>query len=112
MFVAGIPGQNCRTYGHAVHSTTVGDTVHYAYVTDPPTQDPEMKDTQVCATECPQADGMVYNSISGEVRIDLVFVKFTVEWLTSDGRTIRFRATNAPAPHTSRSIAERHSPTV
>lgn len=41
---------------------------HYAFVTDPPTEDPKISNAKACSTECPDAHGQLFVGVTGEVR--------------------------------------------
>ncbi|KAK1763882.1 PAN domain-containing protein [Phialemonium atrogriseum] len=68
MFVPGGDGSrpNCRLYEHGKFSTTKQEGAHYAFVTDPPTNDPVLSEAKLCSTECPEADGQLFVSHTGE----------------------------------------------
>ncbi|KAM0191646.1 hypothetical protein ACHAPI_008697 [Fusarium lateritium] len=59
-------GPNCKLYGHGKFSTHAQPGAHYAFVTDPPTEDAKVSDAKMCTTECPGAHGQIFASVTGE----------------------------------------------
>ncbi|KXJ92631.1 hypothetical protein Micbo1qcDRAFT_222394 [Microdochium bolleyi] len=62
----GLQPENCKLYAQTGFSTTYVEGGHFAYVTDPPTEDPVLSEAKLCSTECPYADGQLYVSVTGE----------------------------------------------
>ncbi|KAK6854895.1 pan domain containing protein [Apiospora arundinis] len=57
---------NCKLYGLGGYSTVHKPGVHHHYATDPPTVAANLFDTKRCSTECPEADGQIFASPTGE----------------------------------------------
>jgi hypothetical protein len=58
---------NCKLYGHGNFSRSALSSAHYAFVTDPPTEEPKVSNTKLCSTECPEAHGQLFIGSTGEV---------------------------------------------
>ncbi|KZL85588.1 pan domain containing protein [Colletotrichum incanum] len=57
---------NCRLCGNGNFSTSKADGAHFAFVTDPPTKEPIISDVKLCSTECPEADGQLFVTPTGQ----------------------------------------------
>lgn len=57
---------NCKLYGHGKFSLTAAPGAHHAFVTDPPTDEPKISNAKLCSTECPDAHGQLFVSVTGE----------------------------------------------
>lgn len=59
---------NCKFYGPGSYSTIHKPGVHHHYATSPPTSAPDHFGSKRCSTACPEADGQIFASPTGEVR--------------------------------------------
>ncbi|KAM3471863.1 hypothetical protein MY8738_009136 [Beauveria namnaoensis] len=57
---------NCKFYGPGSYSTVHKPGIHHHYATSPPTSAPDHFGSKRCSTECPEADGQIFASPSGE----------------------------------------------
>ncbi|KAL3587837.1 hypothetical protein FPOAC2_13736 [Fusarium poae] len=57
---------NCKLYGHGKFSQTAKPGAHYAFATDPPTEEPKVSNAKLCSTECRDAHGQLFVSPTGE----------------------------------------------
>ncbi|KAK8118456.1 uncharacterized protein PG998_003082 [Apiospora kogelbergensis] len=57
---------NCKLYGLGGYSTAHKPGVHHYYATEPPTVAANPFDTKRCSTQCPEADGQIFASPTGE----------------------------------------------
>ncbi|KAK8119863.1 uncharacterized protein PG998_004489 [Apiospora kogelbergensis] len=57
---------NCKFLGFGNFSTVHKPGIHYHYATDPPTTAPNLFESKRCSTECPDADGQIFASPTGE----------------------------------------------
>ncbi len=58
---------NCKFYGPGGYSTIHKPGVHHHYATSPPTSAPDHFGSKRCSTVCPEADGQIFASPTGEV---------------------------------------------
>ncbi|KAM3507258.1 hypothetical protein MY11210_007231 [Beauveria gryllotalpidicola] len=57
---------NCKFYGPGSYSTIHKPGIHHHYATSPPTSAPDHFGSKRCSTECPEADGQIFASPTGE----------------------------------------------
>ncbi|EGX88990.1 hypothetical protein CCM_09037 [Cordyceps militaris CM01] len=57
---------NCKFYGPGDYSTVHKPGVHHHYATSPPTSAPDHFGSKRCSTACPEADGQIFASPTGE----------------------------------------------
>ncbi|GJD02564.1 PAN domain containing protein [Colletotrichum higginsianum] len=57
---------NCRLYANGNFSNSKAEGAHFAFVTDPPTKEPIISDAKLCSTECPEADGQLFVTPTGQ----------------------------------------------
>ncbi|KAG9253174.1 uncharacterized protein F5Z01DRAFT_675095 [Emericellopsis atlantica] len=77
---------NCRLYKDGQFSTTKVDGAHYAFVVDPPTTEPILSEAKRCATTCPEADGQLYATPSGENYLMTCKARHGTTYLKIDNR--------------------------
>ncbi|PFH62197.1 hypothetical protein XA68_14604 [Ophiocordyceps unilateralis] len=75
-----------RLYGNSAFSTIPGDRVHYAFVTDPPTKAAKLTTSKRCSTECPDAHGQLYQSVTGENFLMSCYHRYGTNHLKIDRR--------------------------
>ncbi|KAM3499133.1 hypothetical protein MY10362_007581 [Beauveria mimosiformis] len=57
---------NCKFYGPGNYSTIHKPGIHHHYATSPPTSAPDHFGSKRCSTKCPEADGQIFASPTGE----------------------------------------------